>query len=152
MMVPFHFSIDISSPSCKPYEHVPSPMPFSPFSSSSSRRNERGTVRSQSQRETDQVERSDDGERVWESRVRLGRRNRRSARFRRPYCSLRGAPFAILCVRRVVAERDEQPRPDRGDFNPSTRFFRATGQRKGSIVAVQCRLPRQIAISPGAGA
>jgi len=42
-MVPFQRCIDISSPSCKPYEQVPSPIPFSPFSSSSSKRNERGT-------------------------------------------------------------------------------------------------------------
>lgn len=43
MMVPFHLLMFISSPSWSPYEQVPSPMPFSPFSSSSRRRNERGT-------------------------------------------------------------------------------------------------------------
>lgn len=43
-MVPFHFSIRMSSPSSRPYEQVPSPIPFSPFSSSSSKRNERGTL------------------------------------------------------------------------------------------------------------
>jgi hypothetical protein len=45
MMVPFHLLMFISSPSCNPYEQVPSPIPFSPFSSSSRRRNERGTGR-----------------------------------------------------------------------------------------------------------
>ena len=43
MIVPFHFCMRMSSPSASPYEQVPSPMPFSPFSNSSSRRNERGT-------------------------------------------------------------------------------------------------------------
>jgi hypothetical protein len=44
MIVPFQWVIMISSPSSRPYEHEPSPMPFSPFSSSSSRRKLRGTV------------------------------------------------------------------------------------------------------------
>lgn len=43
-MVPFQLLIKTSSPSSNPYEHEPSPMPFSPFSSSSSRRKFLGTV------------------------------------------------------------------------------------------------------------
>jgi hypothetical protein len=57
-MVPFQLVIMISSPSAKPYEHEPSPRPrlalvleeavslkpFSPFSSSSRRRKERGST------------------------------------------------------------------------------------------------------------
>lgn len=43
IMVPFQWLIMISSESSRPYEHEPSPMPFSPFSSSSSRRKLRGT-------------------------------------------------------------------------------------------------------------
>ena len=43
MIVPFQLDMRISSPSSRPYEHDPSPMPFSPFSSSSSRRKLRGT-------------------------------------------------------------------------------------------------------------
>ena len=35
IMVPFQFVINTSSPSSSPYEHDPSPSPFSPFSSSS---------------------------------------------------------------------------------------------------------------------
>ena len=45
MIVPFQWLIMISSPSSRPYEQEPSPMPFSPFSSSSSSRKLRGTTR-----------------------------------------------------------------------------------------------------------
>ena len=44
MIVPFQLDMRISSLSSRPYEHDPSPMPFSPFSSSSSRRKLRGTA------------------------------------------------------------------------------------------------------------
>ena len=44
MIVPFQWLIMISSPSSRPYEQEPSPMPFSPFSSSSSKRKFLGTV------------------------------------------------------------------------------------------------------------
>lgn len=43
MIVPFQYIIMISSLSSNPYEQDPSPMPFSPFSSSSRRRKFRGT-------------------------------------------------------------------------------------------------------------
>jgi hypothetical protein len=45
IIVPFQSVIMMSSPLSNPYEHEPSPMPFSPFSSSSSKRKFRGTVR-----------------------------------------------------------------------------------------------------------
>lgn len=44
MIVPFQLLIIISSPSSSPYEQEPSPMPFSPFSSSSSSLKFLGTV------------------------------------------------------------------------------------------------------------
>lgn len=43
IIVPFQLLIMISSPSSRPYEHDPSPIPFSPFSSSSRRRKFLGT-------------------------------------------------------------------------------------------------------------
>lgn len=45
MIVPFQLLMRISSPSSNPYEHEPSPIPFSPFSSSSRRRKFLGTAR-----------------------------------------------------------------------------------------------------------
>jgi hypothetical protein len=56
MIVPFQSLIMISSPSSNPYEQLPSPIPFSPFSSSSSRRKFRGTGRQIRQRsKSDQI-------------------------------------------------------------------------------------------------
>lgn len=43
MIVPVQLVMNTSPPSSMPYETVPSPMPFSPFSSSSSKRKLRGT-------------------------------------------------------------------------------------------------------------
>lgn len=43
MIVPFQLDIMISSPSSRPYEQEPSPIPFSPFSSSSRSLKLRGT-------------------------------------------------------------------------------------------------------------
>jgi hypothetical protein len=51
MIVPFQCVMRTSSPSSSPYEHEPSPIPFSPFSSSSSRRKLRGTAQNHARHE-----------------------------------------------------------------------------------------------------